>query len=247
MANAQFSKPVRSPSGWDEVLKAHFKKESAKIRTTIPAKVIEVNYESGLVLVQPLIRTWWEKLRSEVTMWPLEGIPIIFSSAKRGVARITLPVAKGDVGLVLFADRHTENFLGSTGDEVVDSGSMTTLGIDGYMNVIGFIPEVFTESTKQSFDSDNVVIEHGEVSIKLHEDGDCTISNGNGSFKLQADGVVNINGFIINTDGSIETPVKLTTPSIILDGKEQKDHTHESGAYVDGESRPVSGTSGVQP
>lgn len=237
MANALFSKPIRNPSSWEEVVKHFFKTEANKIRTIIPARVIEVDYEKSLVLVQPLIRTWWEKWRAEVTMWPLEGIPIVFSSAGRGSARITLPVKKGDVGLVLFADRHTDRYLGSTGEEVVDSGSMITLGIDGYMNVIGFLPEIFTESKNKGFRQDALVVEYGSGKITIEEngkvtygngavytvmsdegdsvttngnitseigfDGSASIDNGNGKIELKPDGSINLNGLIINPDGTI--------------------------------------------
>ena len=237
MTNALFEKPIRNPSGWDEVTKAFVRSESAKIRTMIPAKVIQVDYENSMVLVQPLIRTWWEKYRPEVTMWPMEEIPILFTSAKRGVARITVPVRKGDVGLLLFADRHVEKYMGSTGEEVVDSGSMTTLGLDGFMNCIGFIPEIFTRSSKKGFDPERMVLEHGNAKITLHEDGEVvfgngsvfstlsaegdytstngeitsklnfdgsgSLDNGKGKIELLASGQINLNGLIIDVDGTI--------------------------------------------
>ena len=213
MANALFSKPVRNPSSWEEMVKHFFKAEANKIRTVIPAKVIEVDYDKSLVLVQPLIRTWWEKWRSEVTMWPLEGIPIVFSSASRGIARITLPVKKGDVGLVLFADRHTERYLGSDGEEVVDSGSMVTLGIDGFMNVIGFLPEIFTEAKNQGFRKDALVIEYGNSKITLEENGKVTYGNG-AIFTVMSD-----EGDSVTTNGNVTTRIGFDGSASVDNGK----------------------------
>ena len=223
MAQALFEKPVRNPSGWEEVSKMFVHSESAKMRTMIPAKVLEVDYDTSTVMVQPLIRTWWEKYRSEVSMWPVVEVPILFQSAKRGNSRMTFPLQKGDIGLLFFCDRHTEIYMGGDGEEVVDSGSMSAMGMDGYVNVIGFIPELFNKTKKIPFDKDNIVIQHDKARISLSEDGDIksgndkisselkadgsgSISNGVGKIELLADGNINLNGIIIKPDGTLTAP-----------------------------------------
>ena len=229
MAQALFEKPVRNPSGWEEVSRMFVHSESAKMRTMIPAKVLEVDYETSTVMAQPLIRTWWEKYRSEVSMWPVVEVPIIFQSAKRGGARMTFPVKKGDIGLLFFCDRHTEIYMGSDGEEVVDSGSMSAMGMDGFVNVIGFIPELFNKTKKVPFDAENISLTHDKSKITLSEEGDIvsgndkitselkadgsgSITNGVGTISLLADGNINLNGVIIRPDGTIIAPkVQATT------------------------------------
>tara|TARA_Y100001960_G_C13962288_1_gene488828 strand:- start:6 stop:485 length:480 start_codon:yes stop_codon:yes gene_type:complete len=136
---------------------------------------------------------------------------------------MTFPLQKGDIGLLFFCDRHTEIYMGGDGEEVVDSGSMSAMGMDGYVNVIGFIPELFNKTKKVPFDKDNIVIQHDKSKISLSEDGDIksgndkisselkadgsgVITNGTGRIELLADGSINLNGIIIKPDGTLTAP-----------------------------------------
>lgn len=88
------------------------------------------------------------------------------------------------------------------------------------------------------------------VQLHLKADGTAVIDNENGSITLLASGVVNINGFIINTDGSAESPVSVTAPtidgtsSVQAAGKELVDHTHAGSPTAP--SGPVSPTGANQ-
>ena len=105
-------------------------------RTTFPATVLKVDYDKSLVDVKPNIRFRYEQSSDDEFEIPMIlEVPIIFSSAKRGDARLTFPVKEGDVGLVHCSDRHTENFLASDGVSIVDSGHFSTLGTDTYLNL----------------------------------------------------------------------------------------------------------------
>ena len=65
--------------------------------------------------------------------------------------------------------------------------------------------------------------------------------------------VFNLNGFIINPDGSATSPVSVGAPtvngttSLTVAGKEQNGHVHAAGGYLDAEGRPITGNSGSQP
>lgn len=236
-------------------------------RTMVPAQVLKVDYDKSLVNVKPLIRFRFDMAtEDEFGIEEILEVPLIFSSAKRGIARMTFPVREGDVGLLLCSDRHTENFLASDGISVVDSGSFSTLGTDGYINYIGFIPEVFTSAIGESFDPNDVVLTHGSGETRHKQDGTiisknnsstCTQSpsgevslvNGNGYIKLLADGSVDINGFVIQVNGAASSPVSVQAPtvtattSLTVNGKEMNEHNHDAGTYEAG-GDPVSGTSG---
>ena len=86
----------------------------------------------------------------------------------------------------------------------------------------------------------------------VNPDGSLTETNGAYTKTVATDGTVNINGFIINPDGSASSPVSVTAPtvtgssSLVLAGKEVKEHTHDKGDYLDAEDRPLkSGNSGA--
>lgn len=68
-----------------------------------------------------------------------------------------------------------------------------------------------------------------EGSSELRVDGSYRIENNSGHIELQQDGVVNINGATILTDGTIVSPTAVQSPSVVVDGKELKDHTHLAG------------------
>jgi len=236
-------------------------------RTTFPVKVLKVDYAKSLVNVKPLIRFRFDMSSDEeFEIKEVLELPIIFPSAKRGVARMTFPVQEGDVGLALCSDRHTEGFLASEGDSAVDSGSFTTLGTDGYLNIIGFIPEIFTGTTSTPFDQNDVVLTHGSSETRHKEDGtiisknesgtttilpsgEIALTNGSGYIKLLADGSVDINGFIIQTTGAASSPVSVEAPtitaqtSLTVAGTEMNEHNHSAGSYEAGGDN-VTGISG---
>lgn len=93
---------------------------------------------------------------------------------------------------------------------------------------------------------------NGTTTHTLSPDGTITLTNGNGSNVMSPDGTVNINGFIITPDGAASSPVSVTAPvvtgssSLIVAGKEVKEHVHDKGTYLDKSDSPLkSGNSGA--
>ncbi|MGL4896363.1 MAG: hypothetical protein ACRC47_16205, partial [Shewanella sp.] len=90
----------------------------------------------------------------------------------------------------------------------------------------------------------------GEHYVWLKGDGTIESTNGAGNITLLPDGTVNINGAIITPDGAITSPVSATAPtvtgstSLVVAGKEVKEHIHGPGTYKAG-TTPVSGDSGA--
>jgi len=65
------------------------------------------------------------------------------------------------------------------------------------------------------------------VSVKLSQDGSCSIGNANGGIVIEAGGNVAINGFIIDLGGNSDTPGSGEFgPSLTVDGKDINGHTH---------------------
>lgn len=74
-----------------------------------------------------------------------------------------------------------------------------------------------------------IEIKNDAVSYTLKPDGTTIETNGSGTKTMSPDGTVNINGFIINPDGSVSSPVSMSSPSVIADGKELAGHKHPQG------------------
>jgi hypothetical protein len=260
--------PAPSRVGLVQLFNQYMKIASRDFHTQLPAKVLEVDYEKGFVTVQPLIRTMIEVgSGEEVELLPVDEVPIMYISSKRGKARLTTPVTVGDVGILYFAERDTGIYRNSDGTKIVNSGEYAGQGFDGSLTPIGFFPEIFTASSNRSIPSDATVLEDGVSSVSLKESGEITvknenvtikanpdgsnsITNGGGTFSMTADGTVNINGFIINPDGSVTFPSSITGPtvtaqtSLTVAGKEMDQHIHSDGTYVAG-TTDVTGNSGA--
>jgi hypothetical protein len=74
-----------------------------------------------------------------------------------------------------------------------------------------------------------VLTENENGSHVLNADGSQRLQNASGYINLAADGTVDINGFIITPAGAASSPVSVSAPSIVVDGKELKDHMHPAG------------------
>lgn len=83
------------------------------------------------------------------------------------------------------------------------------------------------------------------IEIFLKNDGSGYFRNKNGAMKLGSDGVFDINGFTIDTEGRATSPVQIVTPSAIVDNKEIAGHTHPAGGIKDSGGKSCSGNSGV--
>lgn len=74
--------------------------------------------------------------------------------------------------------------------------------------------------------------ENGSGSHELRADGSQRSENGSGYYELQAGGTVDINTATIDPAGNI-VATSVTAPSIVVDGKELKNHKH-SGVLAGG-------------
>lgn len=70
--------------------------------------------------------------------------------------------------------------------------------------------------------------------------GSILLQNAGGSINLLADGVINLNGVVIDQAGNITTPTSVAAPSLIAGGKEMSNHTHNilSGSSFPGPTGP---------
>ncbi len=281
------SAPTPQRVGLEDLFEIYQAGSSKNIHTQIPARVLEVDYEKGTVNVQPLIRSKKDRIEDVELDYPVvfEAL-IVFPSAQRGVARLSMPVNDKTTGVLVFSERNTEDFLNSDGLSLQNSKTFEGVSFNGVMNTLCFIPELITRSEARPFRNDAVVLDFDKAITTLTSDGEIQhkndvatvtvaadgtiternengtsvkrpdgshrVSNSDGFYELMEDGRFNINGFIINTDGSASSPVSVTAPtvtadtSLMVNGKEQDGHIHTAGAYVAG-STSVTGESGSQP
>lgn len=127
------------------------------------------------------------------------------------------------------------------GNKIAQPGEKRIYGRDSSGNVTSHV-YLMNDGT--------IKIENDSVSYTLNPDGSTIETNGSGTKTMAADGTVNINGFVINPDGSASSPVSVTAPttiatnSLTVAGKEMKDHTHSAGTYNVGGSPVVDNSGG---
>ena len=210
---------VPSRVGLVQLFNQYHKIASRDIHTQIPAKVLEVDYDKGFVTVQPLIRTVLELNGGlETELLPVDEVPIMMVSSKRGKARLSTPVTVGDVGLLFFSERATGTYLNSSGDKIVDSKEYAGVGFEGVLPPIGFFPEIFTASANRKIRSDATVLEDGVASIALKESGEITTKNKKSTIVQSANGdysLSNSNCQVTATDSGVVTVNAATSIDLV--------------------------------
>lgn len=183
--------PEPTSGGLIELFKSALRSESRNFHTTMPALVKEVDYDKCLVTLQPLIKMMVDPItKREIPSSEIEKVPIIFPSAKRGAARISTPVSEGDVGLLMYCERETENFLTSDGISIQDSGVYEGLGFGGNLPQVGFLPEVFAPAAARKFLKDTLVVEFTKAISWWKANGQITHKNDNCSVVQEPTGEI---------------------------------------------------------
>ena len=156
----------------------------------------------------------------------IEGLTVFTAGA--GDKFISFPVSVGNIGWIDASDRDISLFLQSYSSEEPPTSRMHSF------SDARFIPDIMTNITIAEEDATAMVIQtrNGAVKIAL-DDSEIRIKNDTVSLVIDgskitgvAPGGFDLNGFIINADGSASSPVSLTAPSVIADGKELAGHDH---------------------
>jgi hypothetical protein len=152
--------------GLQQFMDHWWSKRNIDLHTMIPAKVLEVNYVKNSVTVQPLIKTY---VNHDIAI-PFPqciDVPVSLISNGLGGAKITIPIKSGAVGLLKFSERDTTNWVNSIGTGIVDPDIKENLSMGSKLYPISFEVGLFTPSSAIEWDSENIVIQHGDHSIKL--------------------------------------------------------------------------------
>lgn len=174
------------------------------VNTAIEGRVTAINHTVNTVDVQPLIRTR-KSDGSQETYPEMVDVPYQILSANAGNARITFPIAIGDLVTVIFSQRDNGHLAGSSGSTPVNAVSNVTHGLYPALA----IPCFFTEATAQPVDPTNVVIENGGARISLSPSGDITM---NGATVTSDGDFVTASGISLNehVHGGVQSGGSLT-------------------------------------
>lgn len=227
-------------TGLSNVIVSHVKK---KMENSLPVKVTWVSEDRKFVNVKPQISKVFtddeQKERAEI-----KGVPVITSGA--GGFLISFSIQVGDLGWIEVSDRDISLFKQSYGISKPNTERMHDFSDSR------FVPDIMTNFTIAEEDSAAMVIQNraGNVKVALDEN-EIRITKDSITFILSGDkitgvapGGFDLNGFTIDASGAAESPVSLTSPSAVINGKELAEHTHGAGTY-NINNTPVEDDSGV--
>lgn len=140
----------------------------AEINVSLPCKVLSYDKSKNTVKLQPLLKrrrrstTSGEMTSKEIPT--LQNVPVAFQHCNGGW--ITLPLAAGDVGMVVFSQRALSEWMGKSAGEVVDPSDETLHPFNGAW----FYPGGTPSKSPIDADGNNVVIHTGSK-LDLGEKG----------------------------------------------------------------------------
>lgn len=155
--------------GLDEIIQAHAHTHALGSRVALPARVIAV-HGNQTVDLQPLLKARYIGNRVE-DMPALLRVPVIMPMGRDFL--IKLPLAAGDLGLVIFADRSLDNWLASASGQSVDTEDDRCHDLADGMFLPGLVP-----TAMQSTDNtEDLVMTNGKVTARLLKSGKFSVSN----------------------------------------------------------------------
>lgn len=204
-----------------------------EIHTSLPARVVSVDYGAKTVHLESLINN--TRGSEDSTAYPtMYDVPIMTLAG--GDARISMPIRVGDIGVVVFSERDPSNALQSDGTSSTDGNLVMPCGI----YPAAFLPKTaLGNDSTPDLDENNIVIGNNQTtSMSFSPDGEMviestyggkitindsvTITDGTGTLTLSGGnltftgGTVNFNGYVISSTG-------LATDSA---GISSNNHTH---------------------
>lgn len=132
---------------------------------------------------------------------PIADVPVLFLGGTQ--YSVIHQINPGDEGMIFFSQRCVDGWKQTGG--VANNPLARFHDVHDAFFIPGFRP---LPTRIESFANDGIRLQSrsGGQHVWIKSSGEITVSNGAGHITLQADGTVNINGAIINTDGTIEAP-----------------------------------------
>ncbi len=256
--------------GMLNVFSDHIKK---KMQNSLPVKVTKVSADRKFVDVQPQISLVDAdgdvKDRAEI-----KGVPVVTSGAGGFLITFNIQVGDlgwidaSDRDISLFKQSYSQSKpntkrMHDYADSRFVPDIMTNFTVDDEDGA-AMVIQNRDGTVKISLDEDRIKIKAPKLVIETTGDinvtcggnmtatvagntelectGDVNITSS--TFNVTASGGANINGFTIDASGAAESPVSLTAPSAMINGKELADHNHSAGDYKVG-TTPVTENSGA--
>lgn len=143
----------------------------AELHVSMPCKVDSYDSEKNTVNLIPLLKRKRRSTKTGATssseIKALQNVPVAFMRTSKGW--FTLPIAKGDVGMVVFSERSIKDWMSKAKGEIVEPVDETKHPLDGAWFYPGCYP---SKSPIDPTNSSHVVIAtSGGAELHLGESG----------------------------------------------------------------------------
>lgn len=167
-SNIQDYEPQTLP--WDEIIRRAVKAGALSLRVCLPCEVIKVSGNQK-VDVQPTLQVRYIDQDFGTNMPAIQNVPV--SMPMGADYSIKLPVAAGDTGHLVFADRSLDAWLAG-GGEIVDPQDSRQHDISDAIFVPGLVP--FSNQTTD--ETTDLVVTNGKGILKVQKAGTLIFTNG---------------------------------------------------------------------
>lgn len=156
-----------SNPGLDDVLAYVSHRTALGLRVCMPARVVNVR-SPQYVDLQPTIK---QRVFTELKDYPVVAGALV-SMAVGGDYAVTLPLAVGDTGLLICADRSLDAYVAGDGYKPSDPASERCHNLTDAIFVPGLVP-----LAKQTPPTTDLVVRNGQAQVALQKTGTVSISN----------------------------------------------------------------------
>jgi hypothetical protein len=220
-----------------EVIQSHISKFKDMLYTSLPAKVLKVNYSGDSIesvnVVPTIARTYSDgESRRRATIY---SVPVIFPSGGGGL--LSFPIAVDDTVLLIFNGDDNENFLDGS-SEVAKSRRQFS-----YNDAIA-IPCLYPFNKNLKPSKDKVELKYKGSSISIDSNGDIVIDNAanvtinNATTVRVVSNEINLESNTVNCTGNLNVTGAIVGGSVSTEsGIDLEGHKHKevrSGTSVSG-------------
>ncbi len=142
------------------------------VHTALPARVEKYDYETQKADVKPLLKKKYRNSEVAIEIPVIPSVPVQWPSAAGGTAYIHLPLAKGDLGIVLMCERSIDTWLSGDGQITATNDSRHHDLSDAV-----FIPGVrpFKAALADTSET-NLVIQNDSIRIEMDPSGKISVT-----------------------------------------------------------------------
>lgn len=153
----------------DEIIRRAIKAQTMSLRVCLPAIVTQVNGNQK-VNVQPALQVRYIDQNQGSNMPQVQNVPVSMPMGQN--YSIKVPVAVGDTGYLIFADRSLDVWLAGSG-AIVDPQDSRQHDLSDAIFVPGMVP--FSKQTTDS--TTDLVLTNGQSQIRIEANGKFQIKN----------------------------------------------------------------------